>query len=78
MICTKCHGEIQEGRLKALPSAKTCVKCSTTQAWYLRNIITGKTEYAEHEIIKDPNVAKQLRAMDKRTGWGSNLAKVSR
>ena len=78
MICTKCHKEIQPGRLKALPKTKTCVDCSTTSAWYLRNVITGKTEYAEHEIIKDPEVAKQLKQMDKRVGWGSNLSKVSR
>ena len=78
MNCTKCHEEIHPGRIKALPNAKTCVKCSTTSAWYLRNIIAGKTEYAEHEIIKCPEQAKQLRAMDKRTGWGSNLDKMSR
>jgi len=53
-----------------------CVKCSTTAAWYVRNVIAGKTEYMEHEIIKDPVHAKALQNMDKRVGWGSNLVKV--
>jgi len=76
MICVKCHDEIQPGRLKALPNSKTCVKCSTTEAWYVRNVIAGKTEYMETEIIKDPTHAKALQNMDKRVGWGSNLVKV--
>ncbi len=76
MICVKCHDEIQPGRLKALPNSKTCVKCSTTAAWYVRNVIAGKTEYMETEIIKDPTQAKALKNMDKRVGWGSNLVKV--
>tara|TARA_B100000497_G_C7629618_1_gene378381 strand:- start:534 stop:764 length:231 start_codon:yes stop_codon:yes gene_type:complete len=76
MICVKCHDEIQPGRLKALPNSKTCVKCSTTSAWYVRNVISGKTEYMETEIIKDPKHAEVLKDMDKRVGWGSNLVKV--
>ena len=75
MICTKCHEEIQPGRLKALPNAKTCVKGSTTSAWYLRNIVSGKTEYMETEIIKDPKAAEVLREMDLKVGWQSNLKK---
>ena len=76
MECTKCNGTIPEGRLKALPDTRTCVECSTTHAFYVRNIISGKTEYSETEIIKSPSLARKLRAMDKRTGWGSNLVKV--
>lgn len=75
MICTKCNEEIQPGRLKALPETKTCVECSTTDAWYLRNVVSGKTEYMETEIIKDPKHAKVLREMDRRVGWASNLKK---
>ena len=76
MKCTKCNTRINPLRLKAVPGTKTCVKCSTTEAWYVRNVISGKTEYAETEIIKDPALARKLRVMDKRTGWGSNLVKV--
>ncbi len=78
MDCSKCCNEINPLRLKALPGTKTCVNCSSTSRWYVRNIISGKTEYAETEVIKDPNVAKEIAAMDVRTGWGSNLHKVSR
>jgi hypothetical protein len=31
-LCVKCRQEINPLRLKALPSAKTCVDCSTTGA----------------------------------------------
>ena len=75
MKCCKCTKDINPLRLKALPSTKTCVKCSTTNAWYVRNVIAGKTEYAETEIIKDSDSADTIRKMDQRTGWGSNLYK---
>ena len=78
MNCIKCSKEINPLRLKALPETKTCVNCSTVSRWYVRNIISGKTTYAETEVIKDPNVAKSIAAMDKRSGWGSNLHKVRR
>ena len=78
MNCIKCSKEINPLRLKALPETKTCVNCSTTSRWYVRNVISGKTAYAETEVIKDPNVAKSIAAMDKRSGWGSNLHKVRR
>ena len=51
------------------------MNCSTTKAWYVRNIISGKTEYAETEIIKDVDAADTIRKMDQRLGWGSNLYK---
>ena len=73
--CIKCNIEINPLRLKALPETKTCVNCSSTERWYVRNIISGKTTYSEAEIIKDPAMAKKLRKMDRRSGWGSNLYK---
>lgn len=75
MKCCKCQSEINPLRLKALPNTKVCVNCSTTKAWYVRNIISGKTEYAETEIIKDVDAADTIRKMDQRLGWGSNLYK---
>ena len=68
MNCIKCKEPIQEGRLKALPETKTCVECSTTSAWYVRNVVAGKTEYMEHEIIKDPKHAETLKAIDAKGG----------
>ena len=73
--CNKCQEPIQEGRIKAIPDATTCVACSTTSQWYLRNIVSGKTEYMETEIIKDAKLGAVLREMDKKVGWGSNLDK---
>ena len=78
MNCRKCNNEINPLRLKALPETKVCVNCSDTSRWYVRNVISGKTTYAETEVIKDPESAKTIAAMDRRTGWGSNLHKVSR
>ena len=78
MNCRKCNNEINPLRLKALPETKVCVNCSDTSRWYVRNVISGKTTYAETEVIKDPNIAKEMASMDRRTGWGSNLHKVNR
>ena len=78
MNCIKCSKEINPLRLKALPETKTCVNCSTTSRWYVRNIISGKTTQCETEVIKDPKAAKKIAAMDRRTGGGSNLNKVRR
>lgn len=75
MNCTKCGNIINPLRVKAIPNTKVCVNCSTTKAWYVRNVISGKTEYAETEIIKDVDAADTIRKMDQRLGWGSNLYK---
>jgi hypothetical protein len=76
MRCFKCTAEINPLRLKALPGTKTCVNCSSTSKWYVRNVISGKTTYCETEVIKDSESVKRIAAMDRRTGWGSNLTKV--
>ena len=75
MKCCKCQKEINPLRIKALPGTKVCVNCSDTSMWYVRNVISGKTEYAETEIIKDNSAASSIRKMDQRLGWGSNLYK---
>ena len=78
MKCIKCREEIHPLRIKAIPSTKTCVSCSDTSRWYVRNVISGNTTYAETEVIKDPEAARTIAAMDRRQGWGSNLHKVRR
>ena len=75
MNCTKCGNIINPLRVKAIPGTKVCINCCTTKAWYVRNVISGKTEYAETEIIKDVDAADTIRKMDQRLGWGSNLYK---
>jgi hypothetical protein len=76
MKCQKCQEKINPLRLKALPETKTCVNCSDTSRWYVRNIISGKTTYCETEVIKDRELAESISSMDRRAGWGSNLYKV--
>lgn len=76
MKCCKCKNDINPLRLKALPDTKTCVECSSVSRWYVRNVISGKTCYAETEVIKDADSAERIKRMDKRAGWGSNLVKV--
>ena len=76
MKCSKCSNEINPLRIKALPDTTTCVGCSDTSRWYVRNVISGKTTYCETEIIKDASAAESIRKMDQRTGWGSNLYKA--
>ena len=78
MDCRKCNEEINPLRVKALPNTKVCVNCSDTEAYYGRNVISGKTTYSELEIIKDQEVAKEMEYYDKRAGWGSSLHKVRR
>lgn len=73
--CITCNELIPEGRVKALPSTRTCTECSTTTAWYVRNVVAGKTDYMETEVIKDAKLGEVLREMDKKVGWGSNLDK---
>jgi hypothetical protein len=76
MKCIKCTEEIHPKRLEILPDTKTCVSCSDTSRWYVRNVISGKTTYCETEIVKDPVLAEDIRRMDTRAGWGSNLYKA--
>ena len=78
MDCIKGQKRINPLRIKALPETKTCVNCSSVGRWYVRNVISGKTTYAETEVIKDPELADSISSMDRRTGWGSNLHKVRR
>ena len=78
MNCIKCGTVINPLRLKALPGTKVCVICSTTAPIYARPIISGKTNYSELEIIKDPVAAEEMRRWDRkgRTGYGSSLYRV--
>ena len=80
MNCKKCQVLIPRLRMKALPSATTCVNCSTTEAVYARAIITGKTTYSEIEVIRDPAAAAEMRRWDSmgRSGFGSSLHRVTR
>ena len=80
MNCTKCSCKIPEGRIKALPTTKTCVECSDVERDYVRTIISGKTTYSEVEVIKNKDTKEYLKRLDAkgRTGFGSSLYRASR
>jgi hypothetical protein len=80
MDCIKCFCKIPEGRIKALPTTKTCVECSDVERDYVRTIISGKTTYSEVEVIKNKDTKEYLKRLDAkgRTGFGSSLYRASR
>ena len=80
MNCIKCFCKIPEGRIKALPTTKTCVDCSEVERDYVRTIISGKTTYSEVEVIKNKDTKEYLKRLDAkgRTGFGSSLYRASR
>ena len=71
MNCIKCHNLIPEARLKALPSAKTCVNCSAIQRVAGFPLITGKTEYSALQIVSQQE-AQRLQKMQARKGTGAS------
>jgi hypothetical protein len=50
-ICVSCGEEIHPGRLKALPTAKTCVECSTTGKKAGVTVTLGEGDHTYNEII---------------------------
>ena len=51
MNCIKCGETIPEGRLKALPGAKTCVSCSGVQKKGVVTVMKGKGDHTWIETI---------------------------
>jgi hypothetical protein len=80
MYCIKCNCKIPKGRLKILPNAKECVKCSSEDLNMVRSVITGKTTYSEWEVIKNKDTKEQLKRLEGkgRRGFGSMLYRGSR
>lgn len=50
-ICISCGEEIHPGRVKALPTAKTCVNCSTTGRKGGVTVQLGEGDHTYNEII---------------------------
>lgn len=67
--CTNCDQLIPEARLKALPSARTCVVCSTTGKVAGHAMISGKTEYSALQIV-DAETSARLSELQNRKGYG--------
>jgi len=49
--CSKCKGEIPEGRLKALPGTTTCVNCSNSRMKRAVTITGGEGEDTFNDLI---------------------------
>ncbi len=69
MNCVKCQKEIPSLRLKALPSTKTCVECSSTERVGCHTVISGKNTYSEIEIV-DQETSARLYRMQSRSTFG--------
>ena len=80
MHCIKCNSKIPKGRLRILPNAKECVKCSSEDLNMVRSVITGKTTYSEWEVIKNKETKDQMKRLEGkgRRGFGSMLYRGSR
>ena len=50
-LCKSCGEEIHPGRLKALPTATTCVECSTTGRKAGVTVTLGEGDHTYNEII---------------------------
>ncbi|RYC71172.1 TraR/DksA family transcriptional regulator [Spirosoma sordidisoli] len=72
MYCVKCGNTIPDARLKALPTARTCVPCSSVQRVAGFPLITGKTEYAALQLVSQQEAA-HLHKMQARRGMGASL-----
>lgn len=61
--CAVCGTEIPEGRLKAVPSTKTCVQHSTTSKFGVNIVQHGSFDddcYQEVQIIRDERAMEKL------------------
>lgn len=72
--CKRCGSQIPEARIKALPSATTCVMCSGTSRVSGVQIISGKTTYSEIQVVSS-DVAKDFYQKQERRGLVSNGVK---
>lgn len=67
--CCRCGGEIPPLRLKAIPSTKTCVNCSSVQRVGGHTVISGKNTYSELQILPMED-AVALSKLQNRRGYG--------
>jgi len=70
MNCVKCQTDIHPLRLKALPSTKVCVSCSTVKQVGCIPITNHKT--GNNIQIVDRDFAARVHQLAKRNGYGVN------
>jgi len=67
-ICVKCREEINPLRLKALPTAKTCVDCSTTGAKRGMPVMFGEKDHTWTDmVIMEPEEFDRFEKQNKQT-----------
>ena len=67
-ICIKCKQEINPLRLKALPTAKTCVECSTTGAKRGVPMMFGEKDHTWTDmVIMEPEEFDKFEKINKQT-----------
>ena len=75
--CIKCKEEINPLRLKALPSAKTCVDCSTTGAKRGVPIMFGEKDHTWTDmVIMEPEEFDKFEKLNKQQPTFETLDKV--
>ena len=75
--CIKCKEEINPLRLKALPSAKTCVDCSTTGAKRGVPIMFGEKDHTGTDmVIMEPEEFDKFEKLNKQQPIFETLDKV--
>ena len=76
--CLECGELIPEARLKALPTATKCVKCSDTEKKIAFRVITGKTTYSELSILEPKSTAAKDFNRMSRKGRHAYIGRTSR
>lgn len=69
--CKVCGTQIPEGRVKALPTAVTCVEHSNTSRFGFNIVQHGDFEddcWQEVEVIRDPQTLAELQEYKKQIG----------
>ena len=67
-LCIKCKQEINPLRLKALPTAKTCVECSTTGAKRGVPMMFGEKDHTwTYMVIMEPDEFDKFEKINKQT-----------
>ncbi len=67
-MCVRCKEEINPLRLKALPTAKTCVDCSTTGAKRGMPVMFGEKDHTWTDmVIMEPEEYDRFERQNKQT-----------
>ena len=71
-LCAQCRQPIPDARLKALPSAATCIACSQTGRVAGFALITSKTSYSEIQLVSQETAQELYQKQDRKGGSIAN------